>query len=437
MQFPVEKNIIDAALKQYDIKYVSRTSIRELVAVIKYIEKEAGIRFIRMDMGVPGLPSPRVGIEAEIEALQRYKSGEYAEIEGFAGLKKEASRFVKNFLDVEVSERSCISTAGAIMGSMAAFLIASKRNSKRNGVLFFDPGFPVQKKQALALDLPVFSMEVFNFRGEKLRDELERICSENPVSMILYSNPNNPTWTSLTPMELQIIGEIANKYDIIIIEDLAYFGMDFRQNYGIPGQPPFQPTVAKYTNNYFMLISSSKAFNYAGQRVGIMVVSDELYQREYPELEARGYNPRLGPALFIDGITMFSAGVGHTAQYGLAAILKAANNGEFEFLEPLKVYEERARTMKNIFSKYGFKLAYDRDGDIPLADGFYFTVKKEGLDTETICRKFLEYGLGSISLTICGSTLTDGVRICTSQIKEGDFEELENRLQLMESQLPN
>ncbi len=430
MQLPVDKNIIDAALKQFDIKLLSQTSIRELVAVIKYIEKETGIKFLRMDMGIPGLTTPQVAIDSEIEAILQGKTAEYAQIEGEMILKKEAAQFLRNFLDINISAKSCIATVGAIMGSMIAFLIAAKREKNRNGILFFDPGFPVQKRQAIALNLPVFSLEIFNNRGDKLRDELERICSENPISMILYSNPNNPTWTCLTHEELKIVGEIANKYDIIIIEDLAYFGMDFREDYGIPGQPPFQPTVAKYTNNYFLLISSSKAFNYAGQRIGILAVSDELYEKEYPNLVDQGWNCRLGPALFIDGLTMLSAGVGHTAQYGLAGILNAINNNKYQFIEPLKIYQERASIMKQLFIDNGFQLAYDRDGNKSLADGFYFTVSKKGWTTEFLCQKFLQYGLGAISLSICGTQI-NGVRICVSQMKQTDLYELKNRLEQM------
>ena len=65
--------------------------------------------------------------------------------------------------------------------------------------------------------------------------------------------------------------------------------MDFRKDYSKPGQPPFQPTVAKYTDNYILFISSSKAFSYAGQRIGMMVISDKLFNRKFPDL-LRFYN---------------------------------------------------------------------------------------------------------------------------------------------------
>ena len=83
----------------------------------------------------------------------------------------------------------------------------------------------------------------------------------------------------LTEQELQIIGKLATEYDIIILEDLAYFAMDFRQDLSEPGKPPFQPTVAKYTDNYIFMISSSKLFSYAGQRLGLLCISDALFHK--------------------------------------------------------------------------------------------------------------------------------------------------------------
>ena len=42
---------------------------------------------------------------------------------------------------------------------------------------------------------------------------------------------------------LQLSVNFRRKYDVIVIEDLAYFGMDFRKDYSDPGVPPFQPTI--------------------------------------------------------------------------------------------------------------------------------------------------------------------------------------------------
>ena len=49
----------------------------------------------------------------------------------------------------------------------------------------------------------------------------------------------------LNEEELAIIGELSRKYDVIVIEDLAYFGMDFRKDYSNPGIASFSTDYRK------------------------------------------------------------------------------------------------------------------------------------------------------------------------------------------------
>ncbi|HBX89305.1 MAG TPA: aminotransferase, partial [Marinilabiliaceae bacterium] len=81
-------------------------------------------------------------------------------------------------------------------------------------------------------------------------------------------------------------GELANKYDVVVVEDLAYFGMDFRRDYGKAGAEPYQASVANYTDNYVLLFSSSKIFSYAGQRLGAVMISDKLFARSFDDLSS-------------------------------------------------------------------------------------------------------------------------------------------------------
>ena len=129
------------------------------------------------------------------------------------------------------------------------------------------------------------SFDVYNYRGEHLYDKIESYLKKGNIISMIYSNPNNPSWICFTERELEIIAELANKYNVVVIEDLAYFGMDFRKDYSIPGEPPYQPTIAHYTDNYILLISSSKAFSYAGQRIGMMVISDKLFTTKSDDLK--------------------------------------------------------------------------------------------------------------------------------------------------------
>ena len=281
---PISPETIKSIADSIGIPRPGASSIREISHLVNKIEKNTGIKFIRMEMGVPGLPAPSIGIEAEIAALKKGVASLYPDISGIEPLKKETARFIKLFLNVDIDPEGCIPTVGSMMGGMVSFLVANRNDRTKEGTLFIDPGFPVQKQQVKMLGHEYSSFDIYNHRGKKLKEKLESYLASGKISSLLFSNPNNPSWICLTEEELAIIGELSRKYDVIVIEDLAYFGMDFRKDYSIPGKAPFQPTVAHYTDEYIMLISSSKIFSYAGQRIGMMAISDKLFDRSYPDL---------------------------------------------------------------------------------------------------------------------------------------------------------
>jgi len=426
---PINANIVSSKIKASGIKNIGEASIRELVSLVNGIECETGKKYIRMEMGVPGLPPPEIGTTAEIKALKMGVASKYPMIDGIASLKPEIARFVKNFLNVSVSPKACIPTVGSMQGGFAAFLMLNKLDAKKDTVLFIDPGFPVQKQQLDVLNQKYETFDVYNYRGEALKDKLEFYLEKGNISTILYSNPNNPSWICFSDKELQIIGTLAQKYDVVVIEDMAYFAMDFRKDYSKPGVPPYQPTVAHYTDNWILLISSSKAFSYAGQRVGMMVISDALFSKEYSSLAREFGNPKFGYNLIYKILYALSSGVTHSAQYGLAAMLKAVNDGNFDFVGAVKEYGQRAKVMKKLFTDNGFSIVYDKDEDQPLADGFYFTFSYKNMTGAQLLERLLYYGISAIGLGITGSEHTEGLRACVSQTNRAQFKDLEERLQ--------
>jgi aspartate/methionine/tyrosine aminotransferase len=426
---PVSKEVIDRKIKELRISDPGKASIREIVALVNLVEEETGEKFVRMEMGVPGLPPSQIGVDAEIEALRRGVAAVYPMVDGIKPLKEEASRFVKNFMNINVSPKGCIPTVGSMQGTYAAFLAAAHAVEGKDTTLFIDPGFPVQKQQMMVLGQKYETFDVFNYRGKKLKEKLEEYLAKGNICSIIYSNPNNPAWICFTEEELQIIGELAAAYDVIVMEDLAYFGMDFRHDLSQPGQPPFQPTVARYTENYILFISSSKIFSYAGQRCGLMIISDKLGSRDYPALKKR-----FGGTDFVSTITLrllysFSSGTSHSAQWALAAMLKAANEGQFNFVEGVKEYGRKAGIMKKIFLENGFDIVYKDDLDQPIADGFYFTIAYQGMTGNELVANLLYYGISAIALDNTGSN-EEGIRACVSFVKREQFDVLDQRLKL-------
>jgi aspartate/methionine/tyrosine aminotransferase len=433
---PIPAEVVNEVVDAFGIHPAGKATIRELVKIVNDIEGMTGEEFIRMEMGVPGLDPTFVGTEAEMIALRKGVASKYPNIEGIKPLKEEAARFIRLFLNVDVEPMHCVPTVGSMMGGMAAFMVVNRSDHQRTGTLFLDPGFPVQKQQCLVLGHEYGSFDLYDFRGDKLRAKMEEEIEKGHYSSILYSNPNNPSWICLNEQELEVIGEVSRKYDVTVIEDLAYFGMDFRKDLSTPGKPPYQASVARYTDNYVLLISSSKAFSYAGQRIGMLIMAPALYERRYPDLRRYYTSEKFGHAMVYGALYALSAGASHTAQYALAAIFKAVNDGSYNYINEVKEYGEKAGIMKRMFQEHGFRIVYDMDLDEPIADGFYFTLSYPGFEGPQLVEELLYYGISAISLGITGSTRQEGLRACVSQVKRDQFPALEERLKCFEENHP-
>ena len=417
-------------LAQNGIKEVGKASIREIKRLINDIENASGIKFVRMEMGIPGIPACKIGVDAQVKALQDGIATIYPDLDGTPELKKESSRFIKNFIDLDISPESCFPTVGSMMAGLISFMTLARREKQKDTTLFIDPGFPVQKNQHKILGLKYETFDVYDFRGDKLRAKLESYLKKGNIHSIIYSNPNNPSWVCFTDEELRIIGELATQYDVCVIEDLAYFGMDFRRDISKPGVPPFQPSVGKYTDNYALMISGSKAFSYAGERIAVLAVSDKFGSREFPDLVPYFGHPMLRRAMINGAVYAVSSGTSHSAQFALAAIFKACNDGTYNYLDDVREYAEKAHIMKKIFTDNGFKIVYDHDGEEEIADGFYFTLSYPGLTGEQLLHDLLFYGISAISLASCNSTRTEGLRACVSLVNRNQFPALEERARL-------
>ena len=430
MKLPIDKATLADVLKQMDILEISRATIRQSGAIARALEKATATEFLHLEMGIPGLPPTKVGIEAEKSALDAGVASEYPNMYGIPKLKEQSSRFLKAFLDIDVSPLGCIPTVGSMQGSFSTFLLCAHLEPQKDTILFIDPGFPVQRTQARILGIKSDSFDIYEYRGDKLRDKLESHLKGGNVAALIYSSPNNPAWFNLTEDELRTIGELATKYDTIVIEDLAYMCMDFRKPLGRPYEPPYQPTVAKYTDNYIIMMSGSKMFSYAGQRIAIIAISDGLYHREYPLLKEWYRMSRLGDAYVFAVLYAVSSGASHSAQYALAEMLRAAADGELDFVTAAAEYARRASVTKKMFKENGFHIVYDMDGDEPVSDGFFYTVGYEGLSSGELMGELIRYGISTIALSTTGSR-QDGVRICVSQLNRPEqFDLLEERLRL-------
>jgi len=435
--FPLDVKTLNQFIKKHEVD-LNEIGIRELKRLVDDYAEHTKVDFLHFEFGVPGIPADRLGPNEEIRVLTEDKKlpSTYPPFDGIPRLKNATVKFVKAFLDIEVNPENCIPTVGAMHGGFISQAISGRRYKHTNKILYLDPGFPVNKLQTKFLGLKCDSIDLYNYRGKKLLKRLEAKLASGKIGALLWSSPNNPTWLCLKDEELKGIGKLLTKYDVIGIEDSAYFGMDFRFDYSVPNKPPYQPTVAKYTDNYIIVISSSKMFSYAGQRIAVSVISPKLFGKRYDNLKNYYDTKRFGHAFVHGGIYPTTAGVPQTPQHALAALFEATADGKYDYLTRVKTYGKRANRAKRIFTNNGFQLLYKKDLEEPIADGFYFTIKRDGMTGGELLHALLLFGMSGIPMRPTG-TKREGIRICVSLVPEEQYIALEERVKELDKYLIN
>lgn len=429
---PVSKNAIDEVLSRLDIADIGRTTIRQCVNVAHELETLSGERFVHLEFGIPGLPACQKGIDAQKKALDSGEASVYPPACGIRELKENGSRFVKAFVGVDVSPEGIVPTVGSMQGCYNLLLECTQMNPEKDTVVYLNPGFPSHYVQAKVLGFKTRMFDLYDFRGDRFRDKLEEVFGDGRVTAIVYSNPNNPSWVCLTEDELKSLGELCTKYDVIALEDMAYLCMDFRKDLSKPFCPPFQPTVARYTDNCVLMISASKIFSYAGERIAMVAISDKLYNREYPALRERYGLGRFGDNFSLTYLYVNSSSCSHSAQSAFAAMLGAAVDGEYDFVGEMREYGRRAGRAKEIFLRHGFHIVYDKDLEENVSDGFFFTIGYDGFTGSRLLLDLLRCGICAITMLATRST-REGIRVCVSLLNsEEDFQRLDERLGLFE-----
>ena len=430
MKQALPQETLDKVLQEMGIENISRTTIRQCAMIGSQLEEISGEPFSHLEFGVPGIPACPIGIEAQKKALDEGKCSIYPSVQGLPELKKNASRFVKAFIDVDINPKGIVPTVGSMQGSLTCILECSQLQPGKDTILYICPGFSAHGRQPDILGIKNEIFDIYEYRAEKLRDKLESYFKQGNVAAVLYSNPNNPAWICLTEEELQIIGELATQYDVIVLEDMAYLCMDFRKDMSVPFEPPFQSTVARYTDNYVMLLSASKIFSYAGERIGMVCIGDKLYRREYPALKEKWGIASFGDNFILNYLYINTSGAAHTAQYAFSAMMEASVDGRYNFVKELREYGQRAYLSREIFERNGFHLVYDRDMEQTIGDGFFYTVGYKNMQNRELLEALFRCGVVAIPLNTTGSGQC-GIRVCVSRLlSEADFQRLEEHLKL-------
>ncbi|CAO3701628.1 unnamed protein product [Rhizopus stolonifer] len=239
---------------------------------------------INLGQGFMNFPPPAVVQNACKEALDKVEANQYCHPKGLLRLRKAlAASYQKEFNGRELDpETNIIVTAGAnegIFASLAGFL------DKGDEVIVIEPffdqyipnitmngGVPVY----VPLRPPTDADQRVVSSSEWTLDinELESKITEKTKLMII-NTPHNPVGKVFSEQELNAIGRVAEKYNLLIISDEVYDRLYY---------PPHEriPRIANsFWDRTITVGSAGKSFSATGWRIGWLIGPAELIQHAY------------------------------------------------------------------------------------------------------------------------------------------------------------
>ena len=412
---------------------LTKPTIREVGLIRAGLSKRIpGFQVIGMDMGIPGLDTPQFILDAQKAAITGKACSQYAPFDGIPQLKEAVSYFVNQFLGITVEPRDCIPTVGGMHGCKEAIGIVGRLDRTKNNILVLTPSFSVNFLQGKVYDVKMQHLDFHELYGNNLVAAIDQVFQQGTIAGILWSSPNNPTWRVFSERELEGIGKLCTNYNVIAIEDAAYFGLDSRMtDRRAPGKPPYFPTIATYTKNWIKILSASKIFDYAGERVGAAIISHDVAELKSNRLKRWYDKTDVWHAFVQGGLYSSVACVSQSAQYAFTAALKASGDGSFNYFEYDRPYETKARAVRDILLNHGLNLQYNKDDFGPMGYGYYATLKDPQFnDGGQLTIALLRCGMTTVPVRGFGGDHNEGVRLCTATLTPQELDLLPHRVRI-------
>jgi len=106
-------------------------------------------------------------------------------------------------------------------------------------------------------------------------EDLAQKASDPKAKILIISNPHNPVGRVWKREELQAVGDICLKHNVLIISDEIHADLVFEGHVHIP----FASLGEKYSLNSVTLSSPTKSFNLAGLQVGYFFTQNEQFRK--------------------------------------------------------------------------------------------------------------------------------------------------------------
>ncbi|OYU49302.1 MAG: 1-aminocyclopropane-1-carboxylate deaminase [Rhizobiales bacterium PAR1] len=224
----------------------------------------AGREIVHLEVGEPGVASPRVVREAAKRALDAGRIA-YTEALGMPALREGIAGHYKARYGLDVPASRIVVTTGSSGGFILAFL-ALMDHGGRIGIP--SPGYPAYRNILQALGIECVEIPTGPETGFVLNAASIRAAhAETPLSAVLIMSPANPTGVLTPASEVKAIAETCRELGLWLVSDEIYHGLTYAGE---------EATALRYSDDAIIVNSFSKYFCMTGWRIGWLIVPERL-----------------------------------------------------------------------------------------------------------------------------------------------------------------
>ena len=275
------------------------SAIRTLFEYGKAKKKEIGDEFVYdFSIGNPSVASPSIVNETLIKLINEKEATllhGYTSASGDDNVKKAIEEYLNKTYNANVCYKDIYMTCGAAASLAITF---NALINKGEEVIVFAPFFPEYKvfveKASGNIDI-VQSDKDFQIDFE----DLNKHINEN-TKIVVINSPNNPTGVIYTEENIKKLAKLLEeksklyKHPIYLVSDEPYRELIYSN--------VKYPFVTKYYKNSVVCYSFSKSLSLPGERIGYILLSNEMEDKENVFNAVCGAGRSLGyvcaPALF-------------------------------------------------------------------------------------------------------------------------------------------
>jgi len=223
-------------------------------------------------LGNPNVPTPEFVKNAAIEILQNFEPlavHGYTVAPGNPEVRETLAKSINARFNTNFAGKNLFITAGAAAAITISFKALAERGDE---FITFAPYFPEYKcfVESVGAELKIVPPQPEDWQINF--DEFEKILSKNTKAVIINS-PNNPSGAVYSEETIKKLAEILTAkskqfgHAIFIISDEPY--REIAYNISVPYVP-------KFYANTLVCYSYSKSFSLPGERIGYIVIPDEV-----------------------------------------------------------------------------------------------------------------------------------------------------------------